>query len=328
MWKGASRRWTSSRALGEFVYEKDEIVRTVSGVAISENRHTGQGASDWSVSMDQLAEQLPNVATGALVVSWFGDDLRIGTCTLRPKVEVATKTTTPDEWGVSGLTRSTAQVVSQAGGAPAFGGTPSDKAVISAIQDLKARGLKVTFYPFILMDVAQGNTLPDPYSDNAATIGQSVYPWRGRITQSPAAGFAGSPDKTAAAATQVASFVGTAAVGDFAINGETVTYSGPAEWTLRRMILHYAHLCKAAGGVDLFLIGSELKAATQIRESASGYPLVDDLVTLAADVSGVLGAGTAVSYAADWSEYFGHQPADGSGDVYFPLGTRCGAQAM
>ena len=26
-----------------------------------------------------------------------------------------------------------------------------------------------------------------------------------------------------------------------------------------------------------------------------------------------------VTYAADWSEYFGHQPDDGSGDVYFHL---------
>ena len=33
----------------------------------------------------------------------------------------------------------------------------------------------------------------------------------------------------------------------------------------------------------------------------------------------VLGPGTKVTYAADWSEYFGHQPPDGSGDVYFHL---------
>ena len=33
----------------------------------------------------------------------------------------------------------------------------------------------------------------------------------------------------------------------------------------------------------------------------------------------VLGPATKVVYAADWSEYFGHQPADGTGDVYFHL---------
>src|SRR5690606_1830484 len=33
----------------------------------------------------------------------------------------------------------------------------------------------------------------------------------------------------------------------------------------------------------------------------------------------VLGAGATITYAADWSEYFGYQPADGSGDVFFHL---------
>ncbi len=40
---------------------------------------------------------------------------------------------------------------------------------------------------------------------------------------------------------------------------------------------------------------------------------------LAADVKSALGAATKVSYAADWSEYFGHHPTDGSNDVFFHL---------
>ncbi len=40
---------------------------------------------------------------------------------------------------------------------------------------------------------------------------------------------------------------------------------------------------------------------------------------LAADVKSILGSATKVTYAADWSEYFGHQPQDGTGDVYFHL---------
>ncbi|MFX8331583.1 glycoside hydrolase TIM-barrel-like domain-containing protein, partial [Acinetobacter baumannii] len=43
------------------------------------------------------------------------------------------------------------------------------------------------------------------------------------------------------------------------------------------------------------------------------------LAALAADVKAILGPATEVTYAADWSEYFGHHPADGSGDVYFHL---------
>jgi hypothetical protein len=36
-------------------------------------------------------------------------------------------------------------------------------------------------------------------------------------------------------------------------------------------------------------------------------------------VRSILGAGPKIGYAADWSEYFGHHPSDGSGDVYFHL---------
>ncbi|WVJ71567.1 glycoside hydrolase TIM-barrel-like domain-containing protein [Paracoccus marcusii] len=50
----------------------------------------------------------------------------------------------------------------------------------------------------------------------------------------------------------MAAFFGSAAPTDFARIGETVTYSGPAEWSYRRFILHYAHVCAAAGGIDAF----------------------------------------------------------------------------
>jgi hypothetical protein len=43
------------------------------------------------------------------------------------------------------------------------------------------------------------------------------------------------------------------------------------------------------------------------------------LKTLAADVKGILGGGVKVSYAADWSDYNGYRPADGSNDVFFHL---------
>jgi hypothetical protein len=85
------------------------------------------------------------------------------------------------------------------------------------------------------------------------------------------------------------------------------------------MILHYAYLAKAAGGVEAFVIGTELRGLTQVRSNASTYPFVSALVALAADVKAILGDSTKVLYAADWSEYFGHQPTDGSGDVYFNL---------
>ena len=44
--------------------------------------------------------------------------------------------------------------------------------------------------------------------------------------------------------------VGTAAPSHYAVSGDSVVYSGPEEWSLRRMVLHYAKLAVAAGGVD------------------------------------------------------------------------------
>ncbi|MDZ4136198.1 MAG: glycoside hydrolase/phage tail family protein, partial [Paracoccaceae bacterium] len=192
--------------------------------------------------------------------------------------------------------------------------------MVQAIQEMRARGLRVTFYPFILMDVPPGNSLPDPYSDDAAGIGQPAFPWRGRITVAPAADFAGTVDKTATAAGQVAALFGAASPSDFVISGETVSWTGtPGDWGLRRMVLHYAHLCAAAGGVDAFLIGSEMRGLTTVRADADSYPAVQEFQMLAADARAILGSGTRIGYAADWSEYFGHQPGDGSGDVFFHL---------
>ena len=302
---------------GEFVYATTPVVRSV-GLARSEteNTHTLAGGTDWEVSLDQLDEQLPNARSTSLVVSWFGSDLRAANCLVRPAVDTTDKISSPLTWAVAGLTRATAPLVSQVDDRAVYGGTPSDQSVIAALRDLRARGHSVTLTPFILMDIPSGNTLPDPYS-SAAT--QPAFPWRGRITVSPAPGRSGSPDKTAAAATQLAPFIGTAAPAHFSVVGETVVYSGPPEWSLRRMVLHYAHLAVAAGGVDAFLIGSELRGLTWVRSGAATYPFVTALAALAADVKAVLGSATKVTYAADWSEYFGHQPSDGSGDVMFHL---------
>jgi hypothetical protein len=306
-------------ASGESAYATSLIRRNGAGASGAENCNALADVPDLDVSLDRLSALAPAVQSVSLVAAWFGDDLRAGVCTVKPKVEVAVKTTTP-AWSVGGLPRASYGAVSQIDGRPVYGGTPSDASMVQAIQELRARGKRVTFYPFLMMDISPGNTLPNPYSASAAGVGQSVFPWRGRITCSPAAGFTGSPDKTAAAATQVAAFFGTALRTQFAISGTTVTFTGTStDWGLRRMILHYAHLCAAAGGVDAFLIGTEMRGLTQIRSAAGTYPAVAAFQTLAADVRAILGAGTKLSYAADWSEYFGHQPQDGSKDVWFHL---------
>jgi hypothetical protein len=314
------RSVTMIPAAGEFVYATETIRRGGDGETTPENVNSTEGKTDFVVSLDDLEAVAPNVESVALVVAWFGTDLRCGACQIRPGVEVASKTTTPRTWSVNGVSRGAAHLVSRIDGNPAYGGTPADFSVVQAIQELKARGYRVTFYPFVLMDIPADNTLPDPYSDDAGETGQPKYPWRGRITCSPAPGYAGSPDKTGAAATQVSSFFGSAGPSDYAVSGTSVSWTGASgEWGYRRMVLHYAHLCAAAGGVDAFLIGSELRGLTWVRSSASDYPAVTALASLASAVRSIVGGSTKISYAADWSEYFGHHPQDGSGDVFFHL---------
>ena len=309
----------------EFGYEPAEVTRQVAkGSYAAENRHTKLAVSDLAASLDLFQDVAPNAGLINVVAAWFGDDLRAGQCTIRPKVENATKETRKGgsgfPWIVAGLSRSTAGVISQIDGSPAFGGSPNDASLIACIQELKGRGFRVMVYPFIMMDIPSDNALPDPYSDNAAASGQAAYPWRGRITVSPAAGFAGSPDKTAAAGTEVGDFLGAATAADFSSSsGMTVSYTGPAEWSYRRFILHMAKICELAGGVDLFSIGSEMVGLSQVRDGAASYPFVAGLIDLAAQSRLILGPGTRIGYAADWSEYHSHRPTDGTGDVMFNL---------
>jgi len=286
------------------------------GETIAENRHVLFAGSDFVASLDELQALCPLLEHVALVVAWFGDDLRAGECRIRPGVTALEKPGLSHAWSVGGVARADAHLVSTHEGGAAYGGTPSDASVVAAIAELRNRGLKVTLYPFVMMDVPAGNALPDPYGG----VAQAAYPWRGRITCDPAPGRPGTADKTAAARTQVADFLGHAEVGDFAVAGGAVDYSGAADdWGYRRFLLHMAHLAKAAGGVDAFLIGSELRGLSTLRDGAGDWPFVEALCALADEAHGVLGDDTAVTYAADWSEYFGHQPADGTGDVFFHL---------
>ncbi|MBP9952780.1 MAG: host specificity protein, partial [Cypionkella sp.] len=165
------------------------------GVKRSVNVNSGTDHTDFTASLEQLSEELPNANAVSLVVSWFGDDLRCGQCSARPKVEQKLNDGEGMPWTVSGLNRAAAQVVPVLEGRSVYGGTPADKAVIEALTALRAKGKAVTFYPFILMEQLTGNARPDPWSEGE----QPVLPWRGRITLAKAPGQAGSTDRTAAA---------------------------------------------------------------------------------------------------------------------------------
>ncbi len=276
----------------EFGYDPVPRVRIAGrGHTVAENTHLSASVSDWTASIDELVALCPNLEHVALVVAWFGNDLRCGHCTIGPRVEAAERVVQGTEWSVMGLGRDDVPVVSSHAGGAAYGGTPSDASVLAAIADLKARGLKVTLYPLVLMDIPAGNGLPDPHG----AAEQSAYPWRGRITCHPAPGRAGTPDQTAAADGQVAAFAAS----------------------YRQMVLHYAGLAVAAGGVDTLIIGSEMRGLTTVRGPGNSFPFVSALVALAADARSVVGPETVLTYAADWSEYSGYQP--GCGAKFFHL---------
>jgi hypothetical protein len=284
----------------EFGYETATVVQVLGpGSFAPENRHIGYAPSDVIASLDQLQAVCPNLERVAVVVAWFGNDLRANHCTLQPGVDNRDKSTSGATWSVAGLDRSSAHLVSTVDGRPAFGGTPSDDSVTHLIAELKARGLKITLYPFVMMDIATGNALPDPLTGASS---QPVYPWRGRIPCEPAPGQIGSPDGTSDAATQVGTFFG-----------------GTSDWGYRNMIRHYAQLAASAGGVDAFLLGSELKGLTRVRSASGVYPAVGKLIDLADEVKGILGSGTLVTYGADWTEYGSHVVDVDAHEVRFPL---------
>ncbi len=302
---------------GEFVYGSEITEERLGpGTSKAVNMNTVNGRADMDVALDQLQTHLPKCTSVTLLVNWFGDDLRAGHCKIRAGVESRERILIPDAWQVGDELRNDAYLVSKFEDRPVYGGTPSDKTVVQAIENLKSRGFKVTLYPFILMDIGGENSLPSPYGGAA----QAVFPWRGRITCDPAPNIAGTADKTSAADNQVNALFGAASAADFTIGEDNaVSYNGPAEQSYRRMVLHYAHLMQAAGGVDSFIIGSEMRGLTTVRGAGGGYPAVAALKTLAADVRSILGADTKLTYAADWSEYFGHHLQDGSHDVNFHL---------
>ena len=253
------------------------------------NRHTSIANTDWQASVDELQMVCPNLESVSLVVSWFGNDLRAGECKIKPGVT----TNIGSRWRVNGLRRHEAHTISQVNEKPAFGGTPDDASVLRAIADLKARGLRIVLYPFIMMDIPNSNGLVGLSGEGE----QPVYPWRGEISCFPQPGSENTADKTSAARLQLESFA--------------------AEY--RALILHYANLCAEAGGVDGFIIGSELRSLTRVRDGAGNFPFVETLIQLATESRAILGTSTKITYAADWSEYFGYQPQDGSGDVLFNL---------
>jgi hypothetical protein len=308
---------------GEFTYDTVAYEgQRLTEPALSQiNSYAGGGATtDYTLAIEQLVAAHPECTTVSLVVAWFFDSLTAGSCNIYPSTTYIggafqKSAGGADVWRCSGLTQASAGLIPipTSGASFIYGGTPSDASIVRCIEDLKSRGFKVVFYPFLL----------------GTATGQ---PWRGRITY--------SPDISSAAATAVGALLGSASASQFTRDNTnlTVTYSGSStDWTYRRMILHYANLCIVAGGVNLFVIGSELRGLETIRGPAWSkagtvdggghavwdYPFVAGLVTLAADVRNVFDTAefaknlstltNLITYSADWSDWMGFQHPGANG---------------
>ncbi len=146
---------------GEFVYDPVTEYKyggsgtTQSGYQTVINQHTPEGKANVEVALDQLQETFPNLEWVGVVVNWFGTTMNINDCEIWPCVEYQTAgATTPNSWSVAGMNRSTARQIGNDVGQIRYGGTPDDGSIVRLITAIQGRGLKVFFYPQMLMDIA------------------------------------------------------------------------------------------------------------------------------------------------------------------------------
>jgi hypothetical protein len=130
--EGLTQAVTMIPASGEFAYATQGIRKGGSGSTVPENLNALTDTTDMVVALDRLQAMAPRVESVSLVVAWFGDDLRAGSCAIRPGVEVAAKDTSPKTWSVNGVSRADAHLVSRDDqNRPVYGGTPADFAAMN-----------------------------------------------------------------------------------------------------------------------------------------------------------------------------------------------------
>ena len=85
-------------------------------------------------ALDDLQALCPNLERVAVVVAWFGADLRAGALRgAAGRRESPTRRPAGATWSVAGVDAAQAHLVSQVDGRPAYGGTPSDDSVAHLI---------------------------------------------------------------------------------------------------------------------------------------------------------------------------------------------------
>ncbi len=307
-----ARGFTLGDGIGEFKYGTVAYASDDGeGASRQRNVNGGTGDVDSLRALDQLRGAVGGAESVSVEVSWFATTDDANTCEIRPKVEndvdITTGNVTPSSnyfgasdpsgdhygafypavWRVSEtFRRAYPQPPGTDYGTTVFNttfppwslfdpqttpvvehhdrGTPSDTTVREIVQEAKARGLRVVFRPSVLVDIS------------GAPTGRSIT---GNVTN----------------------MMGTTVLGDTTRDSQGfVRYSGPTEWSYRRMILHYARLLgDLLTEGDAFLVGSDMGGLSDGAGNGWGAALVQ----LMSDVAPTLDPGVLVSYAADWREY-------------------------
>jgi hypothetical protein len=129
---------------------------------------TGENSLSDTSCIDDMLKSMPNLKWVGLVVSWFIDGLNIVKATIKPGVEKKSNES-KDDWKVGKYDRTDAHQIHRSDvkdpATVRYGGTVPDSDILSFIKALQEKGLKIAFYPFLMVD----NEAKD---------------WRGKITGS------------------------------------------------------------------------------------------------------------------------------------------------
>ena len=130
-----------------YVSEHMQAVMTLPG--------TGENSSADTSSIDEMLEAMPNLEWVSIVVLWFATDIDIAKSIIRPGIEKNSEEY-GDNWLISSYDRTDAHQIYRSNQLDPtkvrYGGTAPDSDVLSYIQEIKDKGLKVAFYPFIMVD--------------------------------------------------------------------------------------------------------------------------------------------------------------------------------
>ena len=287
----------------EFGYEMGTVIRLLRARTVrAENRHAAHAVSDVQAALDDLQAACPNLERVAIVVAWFGGDLRAQHFTLTPKVDSAIKQTFPEIWAVAGITRNVAP---------------------RRLDGRRPAGVR-------RHAVGRERDAPDPGAERARAEGHALsvrddgHSGRQRARRSlhrrmrrsrpiPGAGVSpairrrgSSVRRTAPALPRRRSMRSSAPA--------IPTPGAIAAWccTTRSLPRMRAASMRFSSARSCAASRACARRAASIRRSR-GSP------SLAGDVKAILGSGTIVTYGADWTEYGAHVVDPSANEVRFPL---------